>query len=323
MIVGVIGYRNHSKKIINLLCINKDIKKLIIYIHKKIDIKNFQYLKKKKIIITNNLKDLNLSNCIFITSPTKTHFKYLKYFDKSKKYIFCEKPAASNKKECQYLKNYSDKKKSMTYINYNLLFNEVFTNLKKIISNKKYGKLVNIDIKLSNGISYKKSLKNNWRFTSKNIFEKISGNLGSHYINFFFHLFSQCNIEMSNNLDVNKKKDTCLIFVKNKNNSIATIFLSYSTIFYDEINIFMSNALIKIFDNKITLYYPRNTFDRKGLFVTPTKKNLSSINQHNSYDISLKKSVNFFIEKCKNKKMIPKIFFTKAIKTIEFFNESK
>tara|TARA_B100000787_G_scaffold163914_2_gene146072 strand:- start:5492 stop:6463 length:972 start_codon:yes stop_codon:yes gene_type:complete len=323
MIAGVIGYRNHSKKIINLLCLNKDIKKVIIYLHKKIDIKKFLYLKKKKITLTYNLQDLDLGHCVFITSPTNTHFKYLKIFDKSKKYIFCEKPAASSYQEYKYLKNYSSKKKSMTYINYNLLFNEIFLNLKKIISNKKFGKLVNIDIKLTNGISYKKSLKNNWRFTSKNIFEKISGNLGSHYINFFFHLFNQCNIEIFDNFNVNKKKDACLIFVKNEGRSMATIFLSYSTIFYDEINIFMTNALIKIFNNKITLFYPRNTLNKKGLFVMPSKKNVLKINQHNSYDHSLKNSVNFFIEKCKNKKKIPTVFFTKAIQTIKFLNESK
>ena len=211
----------------------------------------------------------------------------------------------------------------MTYINYNLLFNEVFINLKKIISNKKFGNLVNMDIKLTNGISYKKSLKTNWRFTSRSIFENILGNLGSHYINFFFHLFKKCNIKISNCLSVNKRKDTCLIFAKNGSKSVATVFLSYSTISYDEINIFMTNASIKIFNNKITLFYPRNTFNKKGMFTTPTKKTLLKIKQDDSYDHSLKNSVNFFIEKCKNKKKIPKIFFSKAIKTIKFFNESK
>lgn len=323
MIAGVIGYKNHSEKVINILCLNYNIKKIKVFLHKKINSKNFLYSKNKKIIFTYSLKELDICECIFITSPTNTHFKYLKNFEKSKKYIFCEKPAASNGKEYRYLKNYSDKKISKTYINYNLLFNDVFIKLKKIISNKKYGKLVNIDIKLSNGISFKKSMKNNWRFTSKNIFEKISGNLGSHYINFFYHLFNKCSIEIFNNLNVNKEEDSCLIFVKNKSKSIATIFLSYSTIFYDQINIFMSNALIKISDNKIILYYPRNVFDKNGLFITPKKKKLSHIHQNISYDISLEKSVNFFIEKCKNKKKIPKIFFTKAIKTIKFFNESK
>ena len=86
MIAGVIGYKNHSEKVINILCLNYNIKKIKVFLHKKINSKNFLYSKNKKIIFTYSLKELDIYECIFITSPTNTHFKYLKNFEKSKEY---------------------------------------------------------------------------------------------------------------------------------------------------------------------------------------------------------------------------------------------
>ena len=80
---GIIGYKNHAKKIIN-------------HIKKKVSISHiFHPQKKLKLkIYTNNLKDLLQLDCIFIACPSDYHFHYLNYFNKKKYqgYIFCEKP---------------------------------------------------------------------------------------------------------------------------------------------------------------------------------------------------------------------------------------
>ena len=84
--IGVIGYKNQASKIINIL----KKKKFNLYIY----VKN-----KKKFVNKKNIKyieDLNLlgkcCSAIFIASPSTTHFKYITYFAKEKKFIFCEKP---------------------------------------------------------------------------------------------------------------------------------------------------------------------------------------------------------------------------------------
>ena len=65
--IGIIGYRNHSKRIINLLEKRKDAN--IDYI--------FHPTKSLGKSSTNNLSDLYDCDAVFITSPNCTHFEYI------------------------------------------------------------------------------------------------------------------------------------------------------------------------------------------------------------------------------------------------------
>ena len=180
MNLGIIGYRNHSQKIIDLVEKNKNIKNINVFSYKKKpNIKNISQSSKVKIVFY--LNELNNSDAIIIASPSKTHKKY--------QYIFCEKPACNSKKDYIFLKNLNSKNKQKIHINYNLLFSRYYKIINSIIKNKKkYGKMIYLEIKLTNGISFKKNFQNNWRFKSKNIFEQIAGNLGVHYVNLFISL---------------------------------------------------------------------------------------------------------------------------------------
>ena len=116
--LGVIGYRNHSQKIIKILL--KEGEKIIIYCYKK---DKFQILfnenKNKNLVYTNNINDLRKCTKIFITSPAKTHYKYIKLFTKKKRYLFCEKPAAINIREINFLNKIDKLIKNKIYFNYN------------------------------------------------------------------------------------------------------------------------------------------------------------------------------------------------------------
>ena len=70
--VGIIGYRNHSLKIIDVLLSSHKIGKIFCYCYKVNTCKILNEKNKNKNFLS-NLKDLYIS-VIFITSPSNTHF---------------------------------------------------------------------------------------------------------------------------------------------------------------------------------------------------------------------------------------------------------
>ena len=81
--VGVIGYRNHSAKLISLINQKKYVGKIISYCYKKNFLKHLNKKKKfKKISFTSNLEDLDTCDSIVISSSTGSHINYIKKFIK-------------------------------------------------------------------------------------------------------------------------------------------------------------------------------------------------------------------------------------------------
>ena len=70
----------------------------------------------------------------------------------------------------------------------------------------------------------------------------------------------------------NHKIDNSLIDVEFRNNFGCKIFLSYSTIANDEINIYFTNGQIH-FDGKVNLYYPRDVLIKKEILLNQKKDN--------------------------------------------------
>ena len=69
---GIIGYRNHSKKIIDI--VKKKLKiKYIFHPYKLLKIKYF----------TNDINNLLNTDCVFILCPSKFHFFYLNFLTKN------------------------------------------------------------------------------------------------------------------------------------------------------------------------------------------------------------------------------------------------
>ena len=319
MKVGVIGHKNHAAKIINILINQKNIKKIKIYLYKKYNKQNFN-LKSKKIEYVYAIKDLLDTCSIFITSPTKTHKKYIKSFINTKIYIFCEKPGGNGVVDLNFLKKIKTNRKKEIYFNYNFLFTKQIELIKKMIKNKKtYGNLSFIELKLTNGISFKKEFSNNWRFKSKNIFDQITGNVGSHYINLLIWLFKSVQKKNILKLSLNKKNDTSLIVLKTGKNILVNMYFSYSNPLSDEFNLFFSNSILRIKDNKIKILKPRDYFDKNKNFISPPVSQTTKINQNFEYLNSLEKSIKFFLNKVKHNKKIPLKYYDNSLDTLRFF----
>ncbi len=317
---GIIGYRNHSKKLLDILLKNSKIKKIKVYCYKKkVFLKLQKENKSKRIIYTNKISDLkNTCNFIFISSPSNTHFKYLKYFVKFNKYIFCEKPGCINKSQLKLISNFSIKTKSKIYFNYNLLHSKLYKYIKKT---KNYEKdLISMSYHSSIGIAFLKKFKNNWRFKSKNILQRITGNWGVHSTNLALNIFGKFQKYLISESSITSKKkiDTCLITLKFLSNKTANIFLSYASPMIDEMTFVYKNKILKYQEGQVFQFSPRNFFDKNGMFKKPPKKNLRNLSGDMSKN-SLENSVKYFIDIASKKKSFPIYLFNNAIDTIKVF----
>tara|TARA_B100001250_G_scaffold395499_1_gene400472 strand:+ start:2621 stop:3574 length:954 start_codon:yes stop_codon:yes gene_type:complete len=281
---GVIGYRNHSKKIIDIARKNSKIK-FIYHPYKKIRLKNF----------TNNLEDLLKVDCVFILSPNNSHYKYLHYFNKKKYngYIFCEKPPVLKINEVKKLKSFKLKN---TYFNFNYRHSPV---LKFLKHNKQLGRLINISIIDSKPLIYKNGFKKNWRFDTKEIL--INNNL-IHFVDLVGFCFKEKISDLT--LLSSKSKPDIKIFdtvqVSFKINKIlANISVSYGSILEKKILFYYSNGKVEICNNRLKIYYPGRLKNKNGNYIEPKLLKTQKINDLSKY--SLRKSVEYFLKKVKLK----------------------
>ena len=322
--IGLIGYRNHSSRVIKAILLSKKIKNLICYCYKEEKIKNLIKLyNDSRITFTSNLNNFSDLDAFFITSPSSTHVKYLKKLIKFNKPIFCEKTGFVNLKEYQFLINLRERDKNKIYFNYNLLHSDFFTTFKKIYYNNK-DKLIHFTIFAGNGIAYLNKFKKNWRLKSKNILERISGNIGVHYINFLMHFLGTPSelVVIEKKISSKTLVDTSIINIKFKNGASGSIILSYATPLIDDMIFLFSNKILKYSKNKLAIYQPRETFNKKGYFITPKKKKVYSFS-NSTTEQSLRSSINYFLLKTLNKDKFEKKLFNSAVTTSKILLSAK
>ena len=310
--LGIIGYKNHSKKILSIFLKNSKYK-FKVFVHKKKSLKNF--IHNDRVKYSNNLKDFLDLKIIIIASPSKTHLKYLSFFKSKDRYIFCEKPGVTSLKELSVLNSFKKSEKDRIYFNFNYVHSETFECLKKLITNKKYSNLVYITVKCSHGL-YFKNKKIPGRFNNKNIYENIFGNLGIHYIHMFINLFKNVSLNFVNIISTNKDNllDTVVVnLIINKKINL-NLFLSYASIYNQSMEFYFNNAKIEFNNGRIIEHFPRDNFNKKGNFIPPIKKTLNkNLDLTNN---SLEKSVNFFLKTISKKQNFNK-FYKNAISTNE------
>tara|TARA_A100000164_G_scaffold350231_1_gene353883 strand:+ start:1996 stop:2931 length:936 start_codon:yes stop_codon:yes gene_type:complete len=92
-------------------------------------------------------QSLNKSNIslIVISTPTKTHFQIAKYALEKKINVLVEKPLSLSIKEVKILENLAKKNKVLLFVDYPFLFSGSIKYIKKLIDNKKFGNLIEIE----------------------------------------------------------------------------------------------------------------------------------------------------------------------------------
>ena len=320
MKIGLIGTGNQAGKLLKLIKDKRGFKNIVVFhpSKKKIEIKSdyIKNIKDKKIFFTNKLNDLYVCKLIIIASTSNTHIKFIKLFINKNNLIFCEKPPATNYKDLIFLKKLPDTIKKKIIFNFHLPYSPIYKEVKKIITNKKYGQVIKINISVGHGISFQKNFIKNWRFQQKNIFSNILGNLGIHYIHLFIKLFNKIEIDRISRETYSKAKnfDTAEIFFKNEKNILSKVFMSYATPYTDTIEILFTNGKIIYFKNRLDLYYPRDFFDKTGSFKLAPNKNLLKITHKKNQLMGTQNILDLFFKTFKNKKYFKIHDFNRAIK---------
>jgi len=306
--ISIIGYRNHAKKLIDIVENNTNFEiSHIFHPTKKIDDPRE----------TNTLDDLYGSDGVIIASPNMTHFNYLqKLIQNSECLIFCEKPPVTSLDGINYLENISLENKKRIFFNFNLRFSIIDEIIKKYSNSKKLGKIIQINIVSSMGFAFKEKYLNSWRADGKNNLHNIIENSAIHWIDLILFNFGKYNSAnhfprlISNN---GTSFDTNSIVLQFENGLSSLIFSSYATPLVDNIMIIGTNGFITIKNDELKIFSPRDTFDNDKLFVTPESESLLNFNFKNMIEKSLQDSLNYYLRHVKNSEEFDISFYETSI----------
>lgn len=312
---GVIGYRNHALRLINLINQNKNCElKAVYHPSKKV---NHQFA-------TNKLQDLYKCDAVVISSPNQTHFGYIMdLLNNFRGYIFCEKPPVCSLPDIETLSKLPDSDKNRIYFNYNLRFGL----LNSIINNSYYieklGDVHYMKIIHAHGLAFKDDYINSWRADEKCARHAITETVAIHYIDLLQFNYGQPNkffycpsIVAGNGTSF----DTVHISLK-FNKITVSIFASYACPLIDEVTIIGTNGILKLLGNRLYLYNPRDTFDMDGFFTEPPLIEQNNINTKDEYRSSLSKSLDFFISHANERKEIGTGIFDASLSSNRFLLE--
>ena len=160
---------------------------------------------------------LNDYNAVLVCVPDREKFKIINYCIKNKKHVLVEKPLISNNgKIFRKLKKSINKKKIVIYTAYNHRFEPNIFEMKKLIKNKKLGKIYKCKIFYGNGTSILVK-KSKWRDKGMGVLTDI----GSHLLDICLYWFGK-KIKFLKVVELNK--------FENKAPDHAIIQLSYKKI---------------------------------------------------------------------------------------------
>lgn len=272
------------------------------------NIKKFNIQKKYNITYLKNLNNLNQYNihAAFVCSPTSYHIEETLKIVNQKINIFVEKPLGANLRKISILKKALNSNKVISMIGFQLRFNPIIKKLKKIVSNKNYGKLNQVLIHHGENIenfhkyeSYKKMYAARKKLGGGVVLTQI------HEIDYLLYLFEKYKINIINS--VSKKisnlqldvEDTLLATIVIKKNNIKTlcnINLNYYEIPQKRtITFIYENKKIEADLNKntITFFYKTKTkkmkfnFKRNDLFLDEVKFFLTHVKKNKKINNSL------------------------------------
>ena len=306
--IGFIGYRNHAKKLLDIVEREENVAVSQIY-HPTKNIDDSR--------ITNNLKDLYECDGIVIASPNNTHFEYLKeVIENSNCRIYCEKPPVTSSEGIEYLEKLTSEQKKRIFFGFNLRFSEFNDFLKVYSKSEKLGKIIQINIITSQGLAFKEKYLGDWRADGENNLHNIIENSSIHWIDLMvFNFGKTTNASYLPRLISNNGTsfDTNSVNLQFENGMVASIFTSYATPLVENIIIVGTNGFAIIKDGKIAISYPRDTFDENGLFTNPKNKEELDFSFQTNGKNSLKKSMNYFLDHLKNSQMFELTDFDIAI----------
>jgi len=157
---------------------------------------------------------------------------------------------------------------------------------------------------MAHGLATKKNYKISWRSRDKNGVYDI---LGIHIIDLILNNYKISLIKKKlDYFKTNLSPDNAYFSIKLKNFGQIDCYVSYSSPYKQKFEFIFENGLLEIDNKSICFKGPRNTFNNKGFFITPKTLFRKKFHQYNDYNLSLEKSINYFLKCFKNKKSFKK-----------------
>lgn len=300
--VFVVGYKNHAQRVIKNLVSSKLCSHIYVFHPDKgklDEIENFSSLVLKTYNFVNTMK----CSCIFICSPSNTHFYYLKELLRLSlehghlPYIYCEKPVVVSSNEIQWLENNFSNFSKKLKVGFNFLCSDFILEASRLIKTESSGKPISAFFQTSHGLAAKKNFSNNWRAHDTNPFSQILGNLAVHFIHASQYLFGKVKnyLLLEQNTFSSINPDTTSLLLKHENGVQSHIFCSYATVFSKRFSIYFTDGFLDQSHKSLVLMGPRETYNDAGEFTIPQKQILSE--QSVERDTSLKQSIiNFLLD---------------------------
>ena len=291
--LGIIGYGTHAKRLLPIIEEHPNFEISYIYHPTKL-VDDFRS--------TTKIEELYTCDGIIITSPNITHFDYVEKFVKNSKcFIFCEKPPCITLDDVKKLSTLDEDDKKRIFFNFR--FSKISKLFKNITESKKFGDITHINIISTHGLAFKDDYQKSWRSASYNP-HNILETVAIHYVdlmNFYFGKPSQFNYVPSKFSDNGDSFDTCNVLLEYDNHLTCSIFNSYASSYVEDIFVNGTNGYVTIRNNLISEFYPRDTFDTNGHFITPPMINQTALDMNSNYEISLIDATNHFLSHLEKK----------------------
>jgi predicted dehydrogenase len=247
---------------------------------------------------------IDVINChvIFITSPNDTHAQYLSELSEHfNGYIYCEKPPINRLED---LKIFDAVDFERCFFGFNLRYSGIHGFLSDVKKQFPLGRLLNTHIHRSYPFAIKPEYQDSWKSDKTRSPHGVLENLGVHYVDLSM-MFS------GNIKDIRKRKinllgsgsavDTATIFCEHENGSTSHIFVSYATSFREEMYLTFEKGDISYDGDVSQVYYPRDSFDSRGLSIRPPVVLAKTLNSEALYDESMRNCIKEFVEVVLNK----------------------
>jgi|TARA_B100001971_G_C18163543_1_gene522842 predicted dehydrogenase len=244
--------------------------------------------------ITDDFDKVRACDTIFLCSPNKTHFDYLKSLI-GERYIFCEKPPVQSHNHIDALRKLDNGK---IHYNFNLRYSEISNFLLKA-RNSDFGELISASITISHGLATKPAYETSWRANSslcpKGVFEIVSVHAVD-LIGFHFDIANIDSNELSNRSGLGTGYDTANTMISLINGGRVNVFSTYVGPYFFDWTFVFENGLLIADPSGITLRGPRAVFDSRGFFKLPPIIEQQSVDSNEDYAQSLERSVAVFLD---------------------------
>ncbi|MDA8742090.1 Gfo/Idh/MocA family oxidoreductase [bacterium] len=308
--IGIIGDKRHAERL-----------RQVVGFCKRAKVKSIYHPKRKPDhpLGTTNFGELRKCDAIIIAAPNAFHFDYLKKTSTWNKYIFLEKPIASNEEGLR--ESLKIIRAGKVYVNYNYRVSAIEETINKY--ENEIGEVISIEIFSGNGLSYKTSEILDWRLTSEESEDVVLRTKAIHWIDYLSYKYGQ-----SDSIKYRKKSfgpskviDTAIVEMDWSTGPNARIISSYASPLIFNIKLVGSNGILLMDKKQIIITSPRDTFNEDGLFLKPPSKEFSYPGNYDLYLGSLINSFEYFLQFVENKLPIPSKVIEQSIKTELLINE--